>query len=51
MVNVDFMLVQRRRLLTYINPALLILQRKQDRSTPAQCFHNVGPVSQIMDQR
>ena len=34
------MLAQRRRQLTYINPALSILQRKQDRSTPAQCFHN-----------
>ena len=30
MVNVDFMLVQRRRQLTYISPALLILQCKQD---------------------
>ena len=35
MVNVDFMLGQRRygrRQLAYINPALSILQRKQDRS-------------------
>ena len=51
MVNVDFMLSQRGRQLTYINPALSILQRKQDRSTPAQCFHNVGPASQTMNQR
>ena len=29
-VNVDFMLGQRRRRLTYINPALSILQRKHD---------------------
>ena len=34
MVNVAFMLDQRRRQLAYINPALSILQRKQDRSTP-----------------
>ena len=51
MVNVDFMLGQRRRQLTYINPALSILQRKQDRYTPTYCFHNVGPASQTMDQR
>ena len=50
MVNVDFMLRQRRRQLAYINPALSILQRKQDRSTPAQGFLNVGPASQTMDQ-
>ena len=36
--------------MTYINPALLILQRKHDRSTPAQCFLNVGPASQTMDK-
>ena len=51
MVNVDFILGQRRGQLTYINPALSILQRKQDGSAPAQCFHNVGPASQTMDQR
>ena len=50
MVNADFMLGQRRRQLVYINPALSILQRKQDRSTPTQCFFNVGPASQTMDQ-
>ena len=50
MVNVDFMLGQRHRQLAYINPALSILQRKQDRSTLAQCFFNVGPASQTMDQ-
>ena len=32
MVNVDFMLGQCCGQLTYINPALSILQRKQDRS-------------------
>ena len=37
------MLGQRRRQLAYINPALSILQRKQDMSTPAQSFLNVGP--------
>ena len=51
MDNVDFILGQRRRQLTYINPALLILQRKQNRSTQAQCFLNVGPVSQQMEKR
>ena len=51
MVNVDFMLVQRRRRLTYINPPLSIAQRKRDRSAPAQWFPNVGPVSKTMDQR
>ena len=50
MVNVDFMLGQRRKQFAYINPALSILQRKQDRSTQAQCFLNVGPASQTMDQ-
>ena len=50
MVNADFMLGQRRRQLTYINPALSILQRKHDRSTPAQCFLNVGAALQTMDQ-
>ena len=50
MVNVDFMLGQRRRQLAYINPALSIIQRKHDRSTPAYCFSNVGPASQTMDQ-
>ena len=44
MVNVDFMLGQRRRRLTYINPPLSIPQRKHDRPTSAQCFPNVGPV-------
>ena len=48
-VNVDFMLGQRRIQLAYINPALSILQRKQVRSTPAKCFLNVGPASQTMD--
>ena len=48
MVNVDFMLGQRRRQLTYINPALSILQRKQHWSTRAQCFPNGGPASQTM---
>ena len=33
MVNVDFMLGQRRRRLTYINSPLAIQQRKQNRST------------------
>ena len=51
MVNVDFMLGQRRRRLTYINPALSILQHEHDRSTPAKCFLNVGSASQTMDQR
>ena len=37
-VNVDFMLGQRCRWLTYINPPLSIPQRKRNRSTPAQCF-------------
>ena len=50
MLNVDFKLVRRRRQFTYINPALSILQRKQDRSTLAQCFLNVGPALQTMDQ-
>ena len=50
MVNVDFMLGQRRRQLVYINPALSILQRKQDKFTLAKCFLNVGPASQTMDQ-
>ena len=50
MVNVDVMLDQRPRQLAYINPALSIIQQKQDRSTPAQCFFNVGPASQTMDQ-
>ena len=44
MINADFMLGQRRRRLTYINPPLSIPQRKHDRSTPAQCFPNVGAV-------
>ena len=48
MFNVDFILGQRRRRLTYINPSLSITH---DRSTPAQCFPNVGPMSQTMDQR
>ena len=48
MINVDFMLSQRRRQLTYINPALSILQRKHDRSTLVQCFLNVGTASQAM---
>ena len=43
MVNVDFMLGQRRGQLAYINLALSIIQHKQDRSTPAQCFLNVKP--------
>ena len=51
MVNVDFMLGQLHRQLAYINPALLIVQRRKDRSTPAQYFRNVGPASQTMDQR
>ena len=54
MVNVDFMLSQRRRRLRYINPPLSIPQRKHDGpiyTTPAQCFSNVGPMSQTMDQR
>ena len=53
MVNVDFMLGQRRRRLTYINPPLSIPQRKHDRSrpTPAQSFPNTGPMSQTMTQR
>ena len=50
MVN-DFMLGQRHRLLTYINPPLSIPQRKHDMPTPAQCSLNVGPMSQTMDQR
>ena len=44
------MLGQRRRQLAYINTAFSILQRKQDRSTPAQCFHNFRPALQTMDQ-
>ena len=51
MVDVDFMLGQRHRRLTYINPPLSIAQRKHDRSAPAQWFPHVGPVSQTMDQR
>ena len=51
MVNVDFMLGQRRRRLTYINPPLSIPQRKHDRPTSAQYFPNVGPISQTMNQR
>ena len=51
MVNADFMLGQRRRRLTYINPTLAILQRKHNRSTPAQCYLNGEPASQTMDQR
>ena len=50
LINVDFMLGLHRGQLAYINPALLILQRKQDRSTPAQYFLNVGPASQTMYQ-
>ena len=50
MVNVDFMLGQRRRRLAYINTELSIIQHNQDMSTPAQCFLNVGPASQTMDQ-
>ena len=42
-VNVDFMLGQRRRRLAYINPTLSILQ--------GRFFLNVGPASQTMDQR
>ena len=42
MFNVDFMLGQRRRILTYINPPLSIPQHKHDRSTPAQCFIMLG---------
>ena len=49
-VNVDFMLGKRRRQLAYINPALSIPQHKQDMSTPARCFLNVGPASQTMVQ-
>ena len=49
--NVDFRLGQRRRQLIYINPALEIIQRMQNKSTPAQCFLTVGPASQTMDQR
>ena len=49
MVDVDFMLGQHRRQLTYINPPLPIPQCKHDRSTPAQCFPYVGPMSQTMD--
>ena len=49
MFNVDFMLGQRRRRLTYINPALSILQPKHHRTTLAQRFLNVGPASQAMD--
>ena len=51
MVTVDIMLSQRRRRLAYINLLLSIPQRKHDRSTPARCFSNVGPLSQAMDQR
>ena len=51
MVDVDLMLGQRRRRLTYINTPLSIPQPKDDRSTPAQCFPNVGPMSQTMDHR
>ena len=51
MVNTDFMLGQRLRPLTYINPALSIPQPKHDMSTPAQCFINVGLPAQTMDQR
>ena len=50
MVNVDFMLVQRRRQLACMIPELSIKQHKQDRSTPAQCFLIAGPASQTMDQ-
>ena len=53
MINVDFMLGQRHRRLTYINPPLSIPQHKHDRSTPAtpaQCFPNVEPLSQTIDQ-
>ena len=51
MVNVDFMLGQRRGQLAYINPVLSIIQHEQDRSTPARCFLNAGPASQTMDQQ
>ena len=51
MINVDFMLGQRRRRLTYINLPLSISQRKHDRSAPAQCYPNVAPMSQTMGQR
>ena len=47
----DYMLGHRRRQLAYINLALSIIQRKQDRSAPAQCFLNFGPASQTMDQQ
>ena len=40
MVNVDFMLGQRRRQLSLLS----IEQRKHDRPTLAQYFPNVGPV-------
>ena len=51
MIKVDFMLGQRRRQLTYINLPWSISQRKHDRSTPAQYFPDVAPMSQTMDQR
>ena len=51
MGNVDFMLSQHHRRLTYINPTLSIIQHKHNRSTPAQRFLNVGPASQTMDKR
>ena len=50
MVNVDFMLGQRRRQLAYINPELSIIHHKQDRPKPDQCFLNGRPASQTMDQ-
>ena len=43
MVNVAFMLGQRRRQLAYINPPLSILQCEQDRSKPADVFLMLGP--------
>ena len=51
MINVDFMLAQRRRRLTYINPPLSIPQSEHNRSTVAQCFPKGGPMSQTVDQR
>ena len=51
MGNVDFMLCQLRRRLTNINPALSIPQRRHGRSTLAQCFPNVGHMSQAIYQR
>ena len=51
MIKIDIMLGQCHTRLTNINPPLSIPQRKHNRSAPAQCFPNVGPMSQTMDQR